>query len=163
MTLIELLVILVIIGIVAGFATSRLSRALYLAKISRAAADIRAIHDAIEMYSFERRVHGPLSNPQWRNRYSYYPPSLHDLVPRYLEALPIDPWGREYDYLNFDVSDNDMRKDGPVVPLNSKFDLFSAGPNGLWKDDINTWQSSDDVIFGADGAYIGTCENWFEP
>lgn len=164
-TLIELLIVVAIIGLLAAVAMNKLTRAIYQAKISRAVADIRTFHDAMEMFAMDRHIEGPLYDPSWQssNNTTYYPPTLQDLVPNYMHEIPIDPWGYEYHYINFDVTSNGMRKDGPIVPLNTKYDLFSIGPNGEWDEDINTVKSSDDVLFGADGEFIGSCERWYVP
>jgi general secretion pathway protein G len=50
------------------------------------------------------------------------------------------------------------RKDRFLVPINSDYDLYSMGPDGESKRNLNTPVSRDDVIRARDGAYIGVAE-----
>ncbi len=75
----------------------------------------------------------------------------------------IDPWGRPYQYLNIRVSGtSNARKDKKLKPLNSDFDLYSMGPDGLTNKSLNNAKSRDDVVRARDGGFIGTAEE-FDP
>ena len=120
-TLLELLVVLVILGTLAGFITYRYLDAPEKAKKVRARADIEALSGALKMF----KVHN-----------GFYPSTEQGLealviepdVGRaaknwqeggYLEKgkVPLDPWGNEYKYLSPGINNPD-------------FDLWSVGPDG---------------------------------
>lgn len=73
----------------------------------------------------------------------------------------VDPWGRPYVYLRAaDASRARLRKDGELVPLNSDFDLYSLGPDGVSALALPAAPSRDDVVRAANGAYIGLAANY---
>jgi general secretion pathway protein G len=74
-----------------------------------------------------------------------------------------DPWGRAYVYLDLRTSHGaGARKDKGLKPLNSDFDLYSVGPDGLTSASLTNASSRDDVVRARDGAFIGTAEE-FDP
>ena len=82
-----------------------------------------------------------------------------DLAEARLTAL--DPWGRPYVYLRAgDASRAQLRKDDELVPLNSDFDLYSLGPDGVSALALPAAPSRDDVVRAANGAYIGVAANY---
>ena len=82
------------------------------------------------------------------------PDSLDDLtgIPR------TDPWGGPYQYLNFSSPDPGvaglMRKDRNLHPINSEFDIYSRGPDGLSSPAVTAAYSQDDVIWARDGSFV---------
>jgi len=73
----------------------------------------------------------------------------------------VDPWGRPYVYLRAaDASRAQLRKDDERVPLNSDFDLYSLGPDGVSALALPAAPSRDDVVRAANGAYIGIAANY---
>jgi general secretion pathway protein G len=76
-----------------------------------------------------------------------------------LGTIPKDPWGNDYRYLNFadDIPGikGKIRKDHNLHPLNSAFDLYSAGPDGESRAPLTAKASHDDIIYGRDGGFIG--------
>jgi general secretion pathway protein G len=73
----------------------------------------------------------------------------------------VDPWGRPYVYLRAaDASRSQLRKDGELVPLNSDFDLYSLGPDGISALALPAAPSRDDVVRAANGAFIGVAANY---
>ena len=73
----------------------------------------------------------------------------------------VDPWGRPYVYVRVaDASREQLRKDGERVPLNSDFDLYSLGPDGVSSLALPAAPSRDDVVRAANGAYIGLAANY---
>jgi len=52
------------------------------------------------------------------------------------------------------------RKDRFLVPINSDFDLYSRGADGLTQAALSDPVSRDDVIRGEDGAYYGLAEKF---
>jgi general secretion pathway protein G len=72
-----------------------------------------------------------------------------------------DPWGRPYRYLQIaGGSPLGARKDQFNVPLNSDYDLFSVGKNGVYAPRVSDPLSLDDVVRGANGAYYGLGRNY---
>ena len=73
----------------------------------------------------------------------------------------VDPWGRPYVYLRVaDARRAQLRKDGELVPINTDFDLYSLGPDGVSALALPAAPSRDDVVRAANGAYIGLAANY---
>ena len=68
-----------------------------------------------------------------------------------------DPWGNLYVYSN--LSDPSFtgtpRKDGKLHPVNSDYDLYSTGKDGLSKPPFNNSKSRDDIVRANNGKFIG--------
>ncbi|NBC22519.1 MAG: prepilin-type N-terminal cleavage/methylation domain-containing protein, partial [Gammaproteobacteria bacterium] len=83
------------------------------------------------------------------------PASLADLP----GDLPLDPWGRAYRYLRIQGAGpgvmGQVRKDRNLNPINSDFDLFSAGPDGDSRPPLVARPSRDDIVRGGSGSFIG--------
>ena len=137
-TLIELTITVAIIALLAVVATGQYLAYVERAKVDRAKADILMI--ALEVERF-------------RSHDFTYPPDLATLG----LAGKLDPWGRPYHYtrLSGPGSKGKARKDHKLNPLNSDFDLFSAGKDGVFKTQIDQKFSRDDVI-AAGGAGFAT-------
>jgi general secretion pathway protein G len=75
-----------------------------------------------------------------------------------------DPWGRPYEYFNQRTStgNGQSRKDKNLKPLNSDFDLYSLGKDGLTASSLLHANSRDDVVRARDGSFIGTAQD-FDP
>jgi general secretion pathway protein G len=72
-----------------------------------------------------------------------------------------DPWGRPYRYLRLTVPPPaTARKDQFLVPLNSDYDLYSLGVDGRSRPQITHPDSLDDVVRGANGAFVGLARNY---
>jgi general secretion pathway protein G len=72
-----------------------------------------------------------------------------------------DPWGRPYVYRRAaDVRQTELRKDSELAPLNSDFDLYSLGPDGVSALALPAAPSHDDVVRAGNGAYIGLAVNY---
>lgn len=96
-TLVELMVVIVIIGLLAGIVGVNVMSRISQAKITKAKAQIKVFNDAIIQFKLDTGL---------------YPEYLEDLVVRppdvenwarggYLQnavQLPLDPWGYEYGY-----------------------------------------------------------------
>jgi len=127
-TLIELMVVVVILGILAAVVVPNVMDRPEQARISAAGNNLRAIESALKMYKLDNF------------RYPTTDQGLEALVERpdtapapenwnrYMDRLPVDPWGNDYLYLH-------PGRHGDV-------DVFSAGPNGRPgdEDDIGSWQ-----------------------
>jgi general secretion pathway protein G len=117
-TLIEVLVVVVILGILAAIVVPNLMEQPGQARITKAQSDIRAIESALNMYRLSKHVY-PTTDE-----------GLEALVNQYLPRLPMDPWGRPYQYLSPGVQ--------------GQIDVFTLGrdgqPGGQGEDgDIGNW------------------------
>jgi general secretion pathway protein G len=76
----------------------------------------------------------------------------------------VDPWGFDYEYLNLRTSKGNgkARQDKGLKPLNSDFDLYSVGPDGITAPSLTSAASRDDVLRARDGNFIGTAQD-FDP
>lgn len=84
MTLIEIMVVLVILGLIAGAIGYNVFGQLREAQARTAKLDLQAISNGVDLYHVE--------TGQW-------PDSLTQLVPKYVRDLHKDPWGSEYSYV----------------------------------------------------------------
>ena len=142
-TLIELMIVVVIIVTLTSIAVPNYLRWREQAKVTRAISDIQTLNVDILGYLFTNRD---------------LPHRITDL-----SSPPVsDPWGNPYQYLNFDDAQNigEMRSDRFLVPINSKYDLYSMGPDGRSVRPITARASRDDIIMANDGAYIGLASNY---
>jgi general secretion pathway protein G len=74
----------------------------------------------------------------------------------------LDPWGNAYIYMNHADTTNRhrIRRDRFWHPLNSDYDLFSAGADGQWAPPITAAESNDDIIRASDGSYVGLASDF---
>lgn len=115
-TLIEVMVVVVILGILAAFIVPRLMDRPDAARIAKAQSDIRAIESALSLYrldnhrypstdqGLEALVERPADAPAWKEG-------------GYLDRLPRDPWGNDYQYLN--------------PGIHGTIDVFTYGADGV--------------------------------
>ncbi|MBN2694544.1 type II secretion system protein GspG [bacterium] len=101
MTLVEIMVVVVIIGILGTFVALNVFDSVDDARESKAVSEISSIETAVKRY---------------RLKTAKFPQSLKELVPKYIEDESglMDPWDNEYVY----------KLEG------SSFKLFSKGPDG---------------------------------
>ena len=99
-----------------------------------------------------------LSIAQFYMQTNAYPASLADIAAN-LPNNGIDPWGNAYVYLN--IIDGgpgikgQVRKDHSLNPINSLYDLYSMGKDGVSKTQITQKESLDDIILAGDGSFLG--------
>jgi general secretion pathway protein G len=142
-TLVELLIVMAIIMTISSIAVPNLQAALDDARIARAVADIRTLETDIAEYEIQN---GKLPN------------TLMDIGRDTL----MDPWGNPYQYLNFagTKGKGKMRKDRFLVPLNTDYDLYSMGKDGLSVPPITAKQSQDDILRANDGSFLGLASQY---
>ena len=84
-----------------------------------------------------------------------YPKSLEEVF----DYLLLDPWGNVYQYLKLEMISNKdkhkIRKNKNEKNINSKFDLYSMGPDGKSAAPLTANSSKDDIIYANDGYFIG--------
>lgn len=129
-TLIEVMVVIVILGVLAALVVPRVMNRPDEARVVAARQDIASIMQALKLYRLDNQ------------RYPSTEQGLQALVSRpasgpaaanwkaYLDRLPVDPWGKPYQYLN--------------PGLKGEIDVFSFGadgaPGGTGTDaDIGSW------------------------
>jgi general secretion pathway protein G len=127
-TLIEVMVVVVILSILAVFIVPKIMSKPEQARIAQARQNIRILETALNLYKLdnfqypstdqglEALVTQPSGEPEPRNWNK----------DGYIERLPKDAWGNEYQYLS--------------PGTHGKIDIFSLGPDGTSSDDdIGNW------------------------
>jgi general secretion pathway protein G len=142
-TLIELLVALAIGAILVAVAVPSYLSYVQSLKVNVATQDILEINARIERYV--TLFNGP-------------PPDLATVG----SGNVLDPWGHPYAYLSFTglQGKGKMRKDKNLVPINTQYDLYSAGADGRSVPPLTAKASRDDVVMANDGGYIGLASNY---
>ena len=134
-TLIELMVVMVILGILAGLIVPRIMDRPEEARRTKAGVQIQSIEQALQLYKLDN---GRYPTTEQGLRALVEPPSVGNLAKKwrsggYLEKgkVPKDPWDNEFIYIS--------------PGLHSDFDLTSYGPDGQaggegMDADINSWE-----------------------
>lgn len=133
----------VVIGLLATLALPALDEARRRARVSRAIGDLKTLE--VDIVTFHVQNHR-------------YPQNLTELGRVDFE----DPWGNPYLYLSVEEGGGKgaYRKDRFLVPLNTDFDLYSAGPDGRSQPPLSAAASADDVIRANDGGFIGLAADY---
>lgn len=139
-TLIELMLVVALMGILAGLAVPLFSTYRDRAQVAACIAEIKVIEGSVLSFSAnENRL----------------PDSLAEVG---LDRLK-DPWGNPYQYLKIQDAPKgvmgNVRKDHFLVPINSDFDLYSMGKDGQSKPPLTVPVSADDIIRANDGRFVG--------
>lgn len=114
-TLLELLVVMVVLGLLAGIVAPNLFRNMKSSEITTARAQIDALGKALDQYRLDVGLYP--ANQQGLAALTQAPSNATGWRGPYLrKAVPMDPWGQPYQY----------RSPGQ---FNSDFDLFSFGPD----------------------------------
>jgi general secretion pathway protein G len=146
-TLLELMATVAVVGLLASIALPSYAAIIERQKVGQAKLDLHEIAMLIERY---------------RTFHFSVPETLADLGPNLTH--PKDPWGRDYQFLNFSSPapgvKGMIRKDHNLHPLNSEFDLYSLGKDGLSQAPLTANASRDDVIWARDGAFVGLAEDY---
>jgi len=117
-TLIEIMVVVVILGILAGIVVPRLLERPEEARRTKAAVQIRNIEEALGLFKLDNGFYP--STEQGLKALVEKP--VNGRIPNryrdggYIKKVPEDPWGQPYLYLN--------------PGTHGDYDLFSYGPDG---------------------------------
>ena len=143
-SLLELGIALVIAGLFASIAIPTYTKIVEKQKVTACIADLRKLGLAIERYQLAHNE------------------SLPGTLDELSEPARIDPWGRAYRYLNFNSpkAKTSIRKDHNLHPLNSQFDLYSVGPDGISVPPLTAKASRDDIIWARDGGFVGKASDF---
>lgn len=118
-TLIEMMVVLVIIGIVAALVVPNVIGRPDEARVAVAGADLRAVAASLEMYRLDNRTYPTTEQglSALTQRPTSQPVPVNWIEGGYLPTPPVDPWGNPYIYRS-------PAEDGP-------YDLISNGADGV--------------------------------
>jgi len=181
-TVLELMLVIALVGVVAGVAIVKYLGYVEKARVARAVAEILSISRSIEALVSDDEAQ--------------LPASLAEVGAGHM----LDPWGNPYQYLKlFGELPSGMsgrgvelppvaspggdqggsggggppagggggqpaialaRKDRFLVPINSDYDLYSMGADGQSRPQLHSLVSRDDVIRARDGGYVGLAENF---
>jgi general secretion pathway protein G len=141
--LLDLMLTIGAIGILLSVALPTYSSYVARANTTAAVADISVIHLAVETYIMSNGAP---------------PPDLAAIG----KAGKLDPWGRPYVFLSFIGLEGKgaMRKDKNLVPINSEYDLYSAGPDGDSVPPLTAKPSRDDIVMANNGKFIGLASDY---
>ena len=136
-TLVEILIVIAIIGTLAGIATPVFSSYIDRTRIERAKVEIRMMDREIELFL---------------GKNGRYPNTLAELG---LGSLN-DPWGNPYQYLPVaGAKKGKLRKDHFMNPVNDDYDLYSMGKDGKSSTPFTAATSRDDIVRANGGDFIG--------
>lgn len=141
----ELMIVLVIASLLVAVAVPSYERFAERAHVAQAVGDIGTI--AIEIGKFQLRNNNAL------------PLDLAELG----IDIPLDPWDRPYVYVNIPAAGPGfagLRKDKNLVPINTDFDLYSMGKDGMSAAPLSAKASRDDIVRANDGGFIGRGEDY---
>jgi len=143
--LLELVIAMVVAGLLMTIALPAYNGYSERARVAQAIGDVGSLSLEIERFRLQNEDRTPLS--------------LDELT----IDVPLDPWGRPYDFLNIPAAGpgkGGLRKDGKLNPLNTDFDLYSRGKDGDSKGPLSAKASRDDVVRANNGAFIGLGEDY---
>jgi general secretion pathway protein G len=142
-TLIELMLVVALIGVLAAIAMPMYAN--YRERINRSTAilDIKVIQMLITDYAASG---------------GSFPASLADVG----NGGKLDPWGHVYQYVDLTAVNGQARarKDHKLNPINSDFDLYSMGKDGVSKTQLTQKDSLDDIVRARDGAFVGLASDF---
>ncbi len=131
-TLIEIMVVVVILGILAALVVPKVMSRPDDAKVVAATHDISALMQALNLYRLDNNVYPATDQGLIAlvRRPTSPPIPSNWKTGGYLERLPKDPWGQEYQFLN--------------PGLHGEIDVFSLGADGAVggegrNADIGSW------------------------
>lgn len=145
-TLVELMIVLVILGLLAALVTPAAKRHIDNARTAVAILNVRLLEEEIETF---HATSGAL------------PDNLGQIGRADFE----DPWGALYVYTRIEgakpkPNPGKLRKDHFLVPINSDYDLYSIGENGMSAPPVGNGPGQDDIVRANNGSYVGLGVNF---
>lgn len=144
-TLLEILVVISIIMFLCAIAVPVYGYFIDRAINIRAAAEIRQLEKEVMNFLVENE-------------------RLPDTLDELGDGALLDPWENPYQYINFETTpkagQKKRRRDGKGPPLNSEYDLYSMGKDGLSAPSLTDDSSKDDIVRGNDGSYLGLASQY---
>lgn len=139
-TIVEIMIVIAVIASLAAIALPMYQGYVEKTRVAQAVSDISGISTHLEHFWIDNRQ---------------YPANLSAV----LNPVPVDPWGNPYQYLAIDITPapnrGAVRKDKSLNPLNSDFDLYSMGKDGLSSKPLTAARARDDVVRANNGRFIG--------
>lgn len=120
-SLIEIMVVLVIIGLLVSVVAPNVLDRADDARIQKVEADFKAIETTLKIYRLDNYSY-PTSDQGLEalvERPTVDPIPANWKKNGYLSSLPVDPWGRTYNYLS------------PAEYGSGEFDIFTLGADGV--------------------------------
>jgi general secretion pathway protein G len=132
-SLLELMVVIVIIGILAGMIVPNIMGSQERANVQKAVSDINALEGSLSLYKMDNYDY-PTTEQGLEalvEQTDIEPEPRRFPEGGYIKRLPQDPWGNDYVLLN--------------PGEQGRFDVFSAGPDREpgTEDDIGNWNLGD--------------------
>lgn len=143
--LLELIVVMVVLTLLTTLAIPAYDGYTQRARVVSAIGDISAL--SLEIEKFRLKNNGRI-------------PNTLDELP---VDIPVDPWNQPYVFLNIPASGSgkgEVRKDGKLNPLNTDFDLYSIGRDGMSAGPLSAQHSRDDIVRANNGGFIGLGEDY---
>lgn len=141
-SLLEILLVIAMVTLLSAIAVPSYRGMVERARVNRAISDIGIVS---------------LQLSRWETNVGELPA---DLAEADLDGW-LDPWGRPYVYLNLSLANRgQMRRDRNLVPINTDFDLYSLGADGLTTTALTARASRDDVVRANNGAFIGLAADY---
>jgi len=143
LTVVELAVALCIAAVLVSLALPAYQNYRERVRIDQAKRDIASMSALIANFYYDAHA---------------YPDSLADVG----LGGALDPWGNPYGYLNLGNMNarGQARKDHSLVPINTDFDLYSMGPDGVTSPPLTARASRDDIVRANNGAFIGVAADY---
>jgi general secretion pathway protein G len=144
-TAIEIILVVAMLGVLAAIAFPSYASYRERVRVGQAVIDIKDMETRIKLYAVEN---------------SALPSSLAEIGKSGL----LDPWGNPYYYTNLETAKGkgSARKNKNLVPINSDFDLYSAGKDGASVSPLTAKPSRDDIVRANDGRFVGLASD-YEP
>jgi general secretion pathway protein G len=143
-SLVELMFSIAIIGVLGAIAIPTYTGYIKNTKNDAAISDIKAIRLCIDRFYHVGFKH---------------PASITDIPANCPPNNGLDPWDNGYVYLNIIDGGNgihgQVRKDKNLNPINTLYDLYSKGADGLTHKQLDNKDSVDDIVLALDGTFIG--------
>lgn len=131
-TLLEVMVVVVIMGMLASVVTMNVMDSKAQAEVQKAKIDTESLQQALDMYKLDNGTY-PTTDQGLEalvSMPSASPAPKNYKKGGYIQKLPDDPWGNQYQYLN------------PGIHNSERYDIYSKGPDGEddTDDDIGNWK-----------------------
>lgn len=140
-TVLEILLVLGLLGVLAAVAVPSYQAYMQRAEMAQVILDMQSIDVLLKGFEIDN---------------GHLPDTLAEIG-----WTKPDKWGNQYYYLNMDgASVGQKRKDRSLHPLNSDYDLYSAGPDGKTATPLTAKISQDDIIRANNGAFIGVAKDY---
>ena len=141
-TLVEILAALAVFGVLVAIGGYNFWGLIDVGKTREAILEINELQTLVDDFTMTR---GSL------------PTSLADVG----KAGAADPWDNAYVYQPIaGASPGTVRRDKNLKPINTSYDLYSIGKDGVSSANLNAAQSRDDIVRANDGAFVGLGQDY---